>query len=466
MDGTVGPRLLAVGLVLLAASVSGYAQEKPITAVVPFQALGVSAAEAHGLAVLFEAALQETGRFTVIEQMRMESVLEAQETSLADCTDEACAVEIGKLLAAEQIVLGTAGKIGQRYYLAVKLIDVAKGTNLATENEQKPSLDEIVDTLVGLAERLAGLNDAQAPKATVATSPSPASVAAPKPTNSLVEMVLVVGGTFQMGDTFGDGEANEKPVHGVTLSSYWIGKFEVTVAQFRAFVQEAGYKTTAEREGGGYFWAGSKWEKKADANWKNPDFSQTDRDPVVFVSWLDAVEYCNWLSGKEGLAPFYSVSGSSVSANWNASGYRLPTESEWEYAARSRGKAYKYSWDNGSPDGNIADETAKKTFPSWAVWTGYTDGYTYTAPVGSFRPNELGLYDMAGNAWEWCNDWFGSYTADLQTDPRGPAAGSYRVSRGGSWGSVAVYARVVADRYFNTPDISSSYLGFRPVRTQ
>ena len=438
-------RYVAVGLVLLAASVSCYAQQKPVIAVIPFRASGVSAADADGLTVLFEAALQKTGRFTVVEQTRVESVLKAQETSLADCTDEACAVEIGKLLAAEQIVLGTAGKIGQRYYLAVRLIDVRLGTNLATENEQKPSLDEIVDTLVGLAGRLAGLNDAQPPKATVATSPSPASVAAPKPTNNLIEMVLVAGGTFQMGSV---GVA--EPVHSVTVSSFTMGKFEVTVAQFRAFVQEELYKTTAEREGGGLVWTGSTWEQKADASWKNPYLSQTDRDPVVLVSWYDAVEYCNWLSRKEGLAATYTVRGTDVTANWGATGYRLPTEAEWEYAAKGGRASRGYTYAGGNDVGSLG-------------WYGSNSGNA-THPVGGKQANELGLCDMSGNVWEWCWDWYRDYSGGSQTDPRGPSAGSYRVVRGGNWGDDAGYGRV-ADHAGFPPPGSSSGVGFRPVRT-
>ena len=185
---------------------------------------------------------------------------------------------------------------------------------------------------------------------------------------------------------------------------------------------------------------------------------------MVLVSWLDAVEYCNWLSRKEGLTPFYTLTGSSVSADWSAGGYRLPTEAEWEYAARSRGKAYKYSWGNGSPEGSIADETAKKTFPSLAAWSGYTDGYTYTAPVGSFRPNELGIYDMSGNVWEWCWDWYGGYASGSQTDPRGAASGSARVNRGGSCSSVATNDRT-ARRYSNDPAYQRANLGFRLARS-
>jgi len=144
---------VACALLVFAAS-SAPAETRPAVAVIPFQALGVSAAEAHGLALLFETELVKTGRFTVIEQSRMDAVLTAQEVSLSDCSDQVCAVEIGKLLAAEQIVLGAAGKIGQRYYLTVKLIDVENGASLSSENEQRSSLDEILDDLGSLAARL------------------------------------------------------------------------------------------------------------------------------------------------------------------------------------------------------------------------------------------------------------------------------------------------------------------------
>jgi len=237
-----------------------------------------------------------------------------------------------------------------------------------------------------------------------------------------MEFVLVKGGCFPMGDAFGDGDADEKPVHRVCVGDFYMGKFEVTLGQFRQFVQETGYRTEAERGDGSYYFTGTEWKKGQDINWKNPGFAQTDRHPVVCVSYNDAMAFAEWLSRKSGRT------------------IRLPTEAEWEYAARSGGKKYKYSWGNGSPSANIGDLSAKKQFPKWPVpiWEGYDDGYVYTAPVGTYQPNELGLYDMTGNVWEWCADWYGEkyYSESPQENPQGPTSGQYRVLRGGSWGGV------------------------------
>ena len=284
---------------------------------------------------------------------------------------------------------------------------------------------------------------------------------------TLLVMVQVQGGTFWMGDTIGDGRSDERPLHRVAVSSFALSKFEVTVGQFRQFVQEGGYITTAERQGGWLVWTGKFWERKFNASWKNPYFAQTERDPVVMVSWYDAIEFCNWLSRREHLTAFYDILSNTVMENWSAAGYRLPTEAEWEHAARSGGKEYEYSWGNGSPEGNIADESLKTTFSAWpfAIWAGYSDGYVSTAPVGSYPPNELGLYDMSGNVWEWCNDWYGSYGSEAQTDPRGPQSGVARCLRGGSWtdepGALPAFFR--SGRLPYGRGVNS---GFRPVRTR
>jgi sulfatase modifying factor 1 len=283
---------------------------------------------------------------------------------------------------------------------------------------------------------------------------------------TLLDMVHVQGGTFWMGDTFGDGNSDEKPLHPVIVSSFYLSKYEITVAQFRKFVQETGYLTTAERQGGWLVWTGTAWERKFDASWSSPYFSQTEREPVVMVSWYDALEFCNWLSRREKLTPFYEVKGAEVMEDWSSSGYRLPTEAEWEYAGRSGGKEYKYSWGNGSPEGNVADESLKTAFSAWpfAIWSGFTDGYIYTAPVGSFSPNELGLYDMSGNVWEWCNDWYGSYAAGEQRNPKGSSSGVIRMLRGGSWTDEPAALRL-SFRSGRLPNGRGVNSGFRPARS-
>ena len=219
-----------------------------------------------------------------------------------------------------------------------------------------------------------------------------------------IEIVFVEGGTFQMGATSEQGPgagADEKPVHSVTLSDFYIGKYEVTQAQWKAVMG------------------------------KNPsNFTGEDNLPVERVSWEDVQEFIqklNTLTGKT---------------------YRLPTEAEWEYAARGgkKSQGYKYA------GGNTIEEVA---------WYNQNSDHK-THPVGKKQPNELGLYDMTGNVREWCQDRYGDYTSFAQTNPTGPSSGSYRVLRGGSWYRYARYCRV-ASRNYIIPSYRDNDLGFRLV---
>jgi formylglycine-generating enzyme required for sulfatase activity len=249
-------------------------------------------------------------------------------------------------------------------------------------------------------------------------------------------MVMVRGGSFTMGCTGeqgGDCYDDEKPAHQVTVSDFYIGRYEVTVRQFKEFIDASGYRTDADKDGGSYFWNGEKWEKRSGINWKYDAAgalrpSSDYNHPVIHVSWNDATEYCKWLSQKTGKR------------------YRLPTEAEWEYAARggSSGRGYKYA---GS---NAIDEVAWYTSNSGSK----------THPVGQKKANELGLYDMSGNVWEWCQDWYGAYTSNAQTNPKGPTGASGRVSRGGCWQDFARDCRA-SRRANNTPSGRNGYLGFR-----
>jgi len=238
-------------------------------------------------------------------------------------------------------------------------------------------------------------------------------------------MVFVQGGTFQMGSN----EYDEKPVHTVTVSDFYIGKYEVTVSEFNEFINATNYKTDAEKKGYSYIWDGS-WTKKNGVTWKcdvkGNTRSMNEYDhPVIHVSWNDADAYCKWKGG------------------------RLPTEAEWEYAARcgNKSKGYKYSGSN--------------TISNVAWYSGNSGSKTHL--VGLKQPNELGLYDMSGNVWEWCNDWYGSYSSSSQTNPRGASSGSYRVLRGGGWYYSGSSCRV-ASRSLSNPDLSDSNVGFRFVR--
>ena len=253
-------------------------------------------------------------------------------------------------------------------------------------------------------------------------------------------MVLIPAGEFQMGDPFNEGWGDELPVHTVYLDAFYIDRYEVTNAQYKKFVQATGYK-----EPEGYIYDVNNdwvWGKP----WQDKNYNG-DNQPVMCVSWYDAKAYADW------------------------AGKRLPTEAEWEYAARGGLSGKRYVWGNEWPPpknaGNFADETARKVFDRPGDWiiSGYDDGYAYTAPVGKFTPNGYGLYDMAGNVWEWCADWYDSnyYANSLKSNPTGPASGSFRVLRGGSWNNNNNDNLRVANRNNNNPTDDNNNVGFRCV---
>lgn len=247
-------------------------------------------------------------------------------------------------------------------------------------------------------------------------------------------------GTFDMGDIFGDGAEQEKPAHQVTLSDFYLGKTEVTFDEYDAYCTVTGRKKPDDDVGG------------------------RGKRPVINVSWFDAVEYCNWLSEKQNLTKAYNINGNKVAVDWTANGYRLPTEAEWEYAARSGGK--KEKWAGTSIESTLylfANFCDKNCGYNWKI-VSQNDGYVSTAPVGGFQSNGVGLYDMSGNVSEWCWDFYYNYPSGAQTDPAGPDQGLYRVSRGGSWIAMPGLVRC-ADRYYLHPGYRNYYLGFRLARS-
>jgi formylglycine-generating enzyme required for sulfatase activity len=263
-------------------------------------------------------------------------------------------------------------------------------------------------------------------------------------------MIRIPAGEFWMGSPKGEGDSDEHPQHKVNLSEYYMDKCEVTNEQFERFVRAQGYVTDAERLGSGYVYDedSSKWIDKKGVSWRTYYSYATRNHPVVLVSWNDARAYCDW------------------------AGKRLPTESEWEKAARGT-DARQYPWGNSVPgssrNGNFADEAAKREFPNWTIVSGYDDGYARTAPVGTYPAgaSPYGCMDMAGNVWEWCNDWYDSeyYGRSASNNPTGPSSGSYRVCRGGSWCLIAGYLRC-AGRDWYGPSGRDSGLGFRCVRSE
>ena len=248
-------------------------------------------------------------------------------------------------------------------------------------------------------------------------------------------MVYIPAGSFRMGDIQGGGESNEKPVHRVSVGAFLLGQTEVTVGQFRAFVDASGYKTEAEQGDGCYVYENGSWDKRSNANWRNPGFKQSAEEPVVCLNWNDTQRYIEWLSKKTGER------------------YRLPTEAEWEYAARA-GSETKYSWGNGIGNNKANCDGCGSRWDD-----------SKTAPVASFTANAFGLYDMHGNVWEWTQDCWNSSYQGAPSDGTAWLSGncSRRVLRGGSWRVNPGFLRS-ANRYRDT----SGYryvVGFRLSRT-
>ncbi len=277
--------------------------------------------------------------------------------------------------------------------------------------------------------------------------------------------VSLPGGTFQMGDAFGEGyrDDGETPVHAVTVSPFHIDVHQVTNEQFARFVDATAHVTEAERFGTSAVFhllvradpgdvlgrapAAPWWVEVRGASWSRPYGPQSDlggieHHPVVHVSWNDAAAYCDW------------------------SGRRLPTEAEWEYAARGGLEGRRYPWGDElcGPRGEHRCNIWQGEFPATNT---AADGYVGTSPVASYPANGFGLFDVAGNAWDWCADWFSphTYRSSSHHDPGGPRVGAARVMRGGSYLCHDSYCHRyrVAARTSNTPDSSSGNCGFRTV---
>ncbi len=258
-----------------------------------------------------------------------------------------------------------------------------------------------------------------------------------------LDLIKIPGGAFEMGDTFGDGDGDELPVTTVKMNTFYLSATEITVGQFKKFVEATDYKTQAEKEGLGWAWTGDKWDRIRGANWRNPGFPQDDAHPVIDVSWADAQAFCDWV------------------------GVRLPTEAEWEYAARNKGEKIRYAWGNDAPPasrgGNVGDRGSAALLKLKVFFAAYDDGYIFTAPVGKFAANGLGLYDMTGNVMEWCSDHYEEYLGSMP--PPGKQFNSLpmeysRSLRGGSFADGPIYSRC-SERAGQNPAFAYPLIGFR-----
>ncbi len=295
--------------------------------------------------------------------------------------------------------------------------------------------------------------------------------------NHSLKLRLVPAGRFIMGSSREQQEqATQLPAgrpsyfpdiastelqHEVTITKpFYMGVCHVTKGQFSKFVLETGYKTLAEKRGCVWDWkydttltgwsefSKTKWDEIQGSCWRHVYFPQPSDHPVVCIAYEDAIAFCGWLSKKSGMA------------------VTLPTEAQWECACRA-GTATAYIWGDDVAAGagwcDGADEEGQGMFDDWLV-VPWNDGYVATSPVGRFKPNAFGLYDMCGNAWQWCLDWYGSdyHSHSPSSDPGGPASGEERCVRGGAYNSLPAYLRS-ANCGCDKPDRCDSTIGFRIV---
>jgi formylglycine-generating enzyme required for sulfatase activity len=300
-----------------------------------------------------------------------------------------------------------------------------------------------------------------------------------------LDIVVIRGGTFQMGDNL-DGDSSSLPLHTVTLGSFAIGKYPVTNGQYCAFLNAA-YPSEIRVPYGlvvypsfddtkNYPYCGTSNESAySQIAFENGIFTvrtkagrDMSNDPMVWVTWYGAAAYCNWRSRQEGYQTCYN-NFVTWTCDFSKHGYRLATEAEWEYAARGGLVGNRFPWGN-TISHSLANYQSNSSFsydlggPPWGydpIWSS-DEIIPYTSPVGSFAANGYGLYDMVGSVWQWCNDWYGPYSAGSQTNPTGSASGDSHVMRSGGWDNDVSYCRIAA-RAHGYPDSWYYCKGFRVV---
>ena len=381
-------------------------------AVLDLQANGISPVEATALSDMLRSSITKTileqkakikDSYALIERSQMDKILEQFDLQNKGCTDISCAVEFGKLLSADRIIIGSVSLVGSTYMVIARIVDVETGRAIiSVDRKQTGVIDNVIDLMPLVAHELLTGEKLAVPNP---TGTSPPVTPQQQPTVSAemmagIKMVPISGGSLKMGSA--DDEKGEKPLHTVILSEFEMSATEITQGQYKAVMGT------------------------------NPsEFTGDDNLPVEQVSWNDAVVFCRALSQKTGRE------------------FSLPTEAEWEYACRAGTTTNYYNGDN---ENDLA----------LAGWYS-SNSSSKTHLVGGKTPNAWGLYDMHGNVWEWCNDWNWSYSSGNASNPTGVQTGSYRVYRGGSWLNNAEDCRS-ACRYYFTPDSRGSKVGFRVVR--
>jgi len=358
----------------------------------------------------------KSGKYKVMDRANMDRILREQAFQMSGGVQKERAVEAGQFLGVGRLVIGSIGIVGRTYLISLSLVNIESGeTERVEEDTCKCEIDELIESVKRAANKLIAGGPVPAavpvpaPARVESIPPAPVTVPLLAPSGITyrdpvtgMDFVLIKGGCFQMGDVFQDGDRDERPVHEVCLDDFYIGRYEVTQGQWQAIKS------------------------------RNPSsHDKGDALPVEDVSWNDVQDYIKELNQKTGRY------------------FRLPTEAEWEYAARSGGQREKWSGSN--------NESNLGTY----AWY-HDNAGRETHPVGQKKPNALGLYDMTGNVWEWVSDWYDSsfYEESTRSNPGGPGRGGDRVFRGGSYEDRATDLRTVK-RNKKSNRRSDDTLGFR-----
>ncbi|MCE5194270.1 MAG: SUMF1/EgtB/PvdO family nonheme iron enzyme [Nitrospiraceae bacterium] len=365
-------------ILILVFAVSGFADEKKpnqklmdnYIAVFDVETEGVDKKISRPLTESIRRELVMSGKYEVIDRGNMNKILGEQKLQLSGCVSGQCIVEAGQILGVGKIITGSVSIVGKTFYLTLSLINVETGKiENVSEDECKCEVDDLIKSTKRLVKRLLGEQVTTLETATTSgTTPD-------------IEMVFVKGGCFQMGDTFGDRKSNEKSVHEVCIDDFYIGKYEVTQKQWKEIM----------------------------GNNNSRENCRENLCPVDMISWNEIQDFITKLNKKTG------------------KNYKLPTEAQWEYAARSGGKKEKYA--GTSNEEELGDY----------AWYDKNSGFGFFKngkifPVGQKKPNGLGIYDMSGNVWEWVADWYDEnyYKNSPKNNPTGPNNGTEKVLRGGS----------------------------------
>ena len=382
------------------------AKELPKIAVWDLTRGDIKPAYAQDLTSIVVSEISKSEKYEVYSQDNVRTLAgwKAERMTLG-CTDAKCLNALGQMDIAK-LISGPVGKIGNRNSVFLNLFDTQNAGAEKSVLEFGRSEDELIDLLQVAVRKLLGREVAEekGPEKAAGGVTPPLQARPFTDTVTGMEFVFVKGGCFQMGDTFGDGYENEKPVHEVCVDDFYLGKNKVTQGQWQAVT---GSNPSGFKECG-------------------------NNCPVESVSWNDVQEFISRLNQRSGKR------------------FRLPTEAEWEYAARSGGKGEK--WSGTSNEWELGQ---------YAWYDGNSGNRTH--PVGEKRPNGLGLYDMSGNVWEWCSDWYGEnyYQGSPRNNPEGPGSGQFRVLRGGSWYDDAGLVRAAVRSRGNPANRNAYDGGFR-----